>query len=273
MDKFVSRSFFVAALLIPSCFACGFARAQSQPDFLRANSDSRTAASPSLSLSLQFPATDDSLTVAPSLVQLSFTPLSAVDPGNVASYSPLVATSAGADALPSRPAAASHPLPAPKPKPKTYYYENPNKWQLGLAFALVRFRSSIYSATAPGLNSSLAYWWKEWVAIESSVTSAFAPPVFANEHFRYLSYGAGPKFSFGHGRLEPWADALVGGAHIVPQTAAGGQNGFEFTMGAGVDYVLNDVISAKGGVDYLGTHMFGAWQSSIQFVAGASLRF
>ena len=137
----------------------------------------------------------------------------------------------------------------------------------------MRFRSSVYYASAPGFNTSLAYWWKEWVAIEGSVTTAFAPPVFENEHFRYLGYGAGPKFSFGHGRLEPWAHALAGGVHLIPQTAASGRNGFEFTMGGGVDYVINDVISAKAGVDYLGTHMFGQWQSSAQVVAGFSFRF
>jgi len=158
--------------------------------------------------------------------------------------------------------------------PRPYNYnENPNKWQLGIAFALVRFRSSVYYASAPGFNSSLTYWWKDWVGIEGSVTSAFAPPVFENEHFRYLSYGAGPKFSFGRGRLEPWAHALVGGVHLIPQTASGGQNGFEVTMGGGVDYGINSVISAKAGVDYLATHMFGQWQSSAQIVAGFSFRF
>jgi hypothetical protein len=33
------------------------------------------------------------------------------------------------------------------------------------------------------------------------------------------------------------------------------------------------VIFAKAGVDYLGTHMFGAWQSSAQILAGFSFRF
>ena len=50
-------------------------------------------------------------------------------------------------------------FPRTKAKAEPYYYnENPNKWQLGIAFALVRFRSSVYYASAPGLNTSLAYW-------------------------------------------------------------------------------------------------------------------
>jgi hypothetical protein len=264
LNKLVLRLSFVGALLMFSWLACGVTHAQSPvAPFVH---DSGLLSIPSLTVS-QFPATDASLIADPSPAYDLFRSPAAADPGNLSAYTSLA--TASFDAVPAWP--ASSPLPQPAPRP--YYSENPNQWQLGIAFALVRFRSSVYYASAPGFNSSLAYWWKEWVAIEGSVTTAFAPPVFANEHFRYLSYGAGPKFSFGHGRLEPWAHALVGGVHLVPQTAASGKNGFEFTMGGGVDYVINDVISAKAGVDYLGTHMFGQWQSSAQVVAGFSFRF
>jgi hypothetical protein len=268
VNKLVLRLSFVGALLICSWLACGVARAQS-PAAPFAH-DSEFVSMPSMAVA-QFPATDDSLFADPSHAYHSVSSPIAADPGNLTAYAPL--TTFAADAVPtwsaSPPAAPSAPEPAPRP----YYSENPNQWQLGIAFALVRFRSSVYYASAPGFNSSLTYWWKESLGIEGSVTTAFAPPVFANEHFRYLSYGAGPKFSFGHGRLEPWAHALVGGVHLVPQTAASGENGFEFTVGGGVDYVINNVISAKAGVDYLGTHMFGQWQSSAQVVAGFSFRF
>ncbi len=255
------------ALLTVSCVVCGVARAQQTTLFLHDAESVSTFATPSF-VAAQFPETDDSLIQVRSPANDSFVTSLRVDPGNLAAYSPNAATSA--DATSPWPASAPAPQPAPR---SNYYYENPNQWQLGIAFALVRFRSSVYYASAPGFNSSLAYWWKEWVAIEGSITTAFAPPVFANEHFRYLSYGAGPKFSFGHGRLEPWAHALVGGVHLIPQTANGGENGLEITMGGGVDYVINNVISAKGGVDYVGTHMFGEWQSSAQIVAGFSFRF
>lgn len=277
VNNFVLRLSFATVLLMHSSVTCGLARGQSQITSLASSaSDSDLAYSPAPMRSFEshFPAANNSLTAETPLYRQS--PFSFVnsDPGNLSAFTSDATFEASArspEATPSWPA-KSAPA-ASKPKPKTYYNENPNKWQLGLAFALVRFRSSVYYASAPGLNSSLAYWWKEWVAIEGSVTSAFAPPVFANEHFRYLGYGAGPKFSFGHGRLEPWAHGLVGGVHLIPQTGNGGRNGAEFTLGGGVDYLINDVISAKGGVDYLGTHMFGEWQSSVQVVAGLSLRF
>jgi hypothetical protein len=259
--------------LVMSCLVCELARAQSRMNSFAADTERTAGVAPSLAITAaQFPPTDDSLTAqAPRGYDFSFSSVVA-DAGNLAAYSPAIATSA--DPTPSPAANPAVPLPEPKPKARPYSYnENPNKWQLGITFALVRFRSSVYYASAPGLNTSLAYWLREWIAIEGSVTSAFAPPVFENEHFRYLSYAAGPKFSFGHGRLEPWAHALVGGVHLIPQTASGGQNGAEITIGGGVDYALNNVISAKAGVDYLGTHMFGEWQSSAQILAGFSFRF
>jgi hypothetical protein len=271
VNKLVLRLSFAVSLLMPSCVVCGLARAQSPTIPLARDTESVLSfATPTL-VAAQFPATDASLTADKSPAYSSFSSTATVDPGNLAAYSPLAISSAAG--VPAWPANAPLPQPTPEPSPRSYYSENPNQWQLGIAFALVRFRSSVYYASAPGFNTSLAYWWKESLAIEGSVTTAFAPAVFENEHFRYLSYGAGPKFSFGHGRFEPWAHALVGGVHLIPQTAASGKNGFEVTMGGGVDYVINDVISAKAGVDYLGTHMFGQWQSSAQIMAGFSFRF
>jgi hypothetical protein len=259
-----------AALSMSLGFVCCVAHAQSWADFRVADTACAFAAVPAAAFTQSFPPTDASLftSVSPDRSSLSSSLISASAPGDLGAYSP---EASAAEAVPSR--AAWPAASTPEPKPSPYYEQFPRKWELGLAFALVRFRSSIYYASAPGLNSSLTYWWKDRIAFEGSVTSAFAPPVFANEHFRYLGYGAGPKFSFGSGRLEPWAHALVGGVHLIPQTASGGKNGFEVTMGGGVDYAINDVISAKGGVDYLGTHMFGQWQSSVQVVAGLSLRF
>lgn len=274
MRKHVLWVSVAAALLMSSCLVCEPTRAQSPKDFLAVGTENTVHVAPALTITAaQFPPTDATLTAQTSPEKSLFPSSFAADPGNLAAYSPINVTSAAAIPPPSPAGKPAIPSRAPKPKPRPYYYEDANKWQLGITFALVRFRSSVYYATAPGLNTSLAYWLREWIAIEGSITSAFAPPVFENEHFRYLSYSAGPKFSLGHGRLEPWAHALVGGVHLIPQTASSGQNGAEITIGGGVDYVLNGVISAKGGVDYLGTHMFGEWQSSAQILAGFSLRF
>jgi hypothetical protein len=170
------------------------------------------------------------------------------------------------------PATLAEPSPAP-PNPSYNYKERDYSWEIGLGFALVRFRSSVYSATAPGLNSSVAYFLNDWMAIEGAVTTGFAPTVFQNEHVKYLGYGAGPKFSLGRGRLEPWVHALVGGVHIIPQTALGGKNGFELQAGGGADYALNPRVSARIEADYLRSNLFGQSQNSFQGVIGIVFHF
>jgi hypothetical protein len=171
-------------------------------------------------------------------------------------------------ASPAYPAAAAAPA-SKTPVPKIKDTGRENRWQIGLGVALVRFRSSVYFATAVGLNSSLSYFVKDSLAIEGAVTSAFAPAVFQSfEHVKYVGYGAGPKYVFAHDQLQPWIHALVGGIHILPQTALGSQNGFEVLVGGGADYALNPNWALRLEADYVRTHVFGQSQNSGQAVLG-----
>ena len=176
-------------------------------------------------------------------------------------------------APPAAAASPADPSPVP-PNPGFNYTERDYRWELGLGFALVRFRSSPYYATAVGLHASVGYFLNEWIAIEGAVNTAFAPTIYQNEHVKYSSYGAGPRFSLGqHGRLEPWVHALVGGVHVFPQTALGGKNGFELQAGGGADYAFNPRISARIELDYLRTNLFGQSQNSAQGAIGMVVHF
>jgi opacity protein-like surface antigen len=177
----------------------------------------------------------------------------------------------GSPAYSSR-AAFAEPVPA-APSPSPYnYLERDYRWEIGLAFSVVRFRSSVYYATAPGFHSSVAYFLNNWLAVEGAVTTGFAPAVYGGT-FKYLGYGGGPKFSLGRRRFEPWVHALVGGVHTNPQTALGGKNGFELQAGAGLDYGLNPRLSARLEFDYLASHLFGQWQNSGQGLLGIVIHF
>ena len=66
-------------------------------------------------------------------------------------------SSALATVAPVAAAEAASPAAPAVPVPSYDYAERENRWQLGLGVALVRFRSSVYYATAVGLNSSLSY--------------------------------------------------------------------------------------------------------------------
>jgi outer membrane protein with beta-barrel domain len=177
--------------------------------------------------------------------------------------------------LPSPPAFPTpFPPAAAVPVPKVRDEGRDYRWQVGLGVALVRFRSSVYFATAVGLNSSVSYFITDSLAVEGAVTSAFAPAVFESfERVKYVGYGAGPKYVFGRDRLQPWVHALIGGAHILPQTALGSQNGFEVLVGGGVDYAIHPSWALRLEGDYVRTQLFGQSQNNGQAALGIVYRF
>lgn len=175
----------------------------------------------------------------------------------------------GTLALFAAPAAA----PQNPPEPHYYYGGPPVRLEVSLGFAVVRFRSSVYTATAPGLNTAVAYFFNEWFGVEGAVTSAIAPTIYLNEHVKYIGYGGGPRFVKRGGPLEPWGHVLFGGAHILPQTAFGGRNAFEVQAGGGGDYPLNLHWVLRIEADYLRTQFFGTSQNSGQAILGFAYRF
>jgi hypothetical protein len=180
-------------------------------------------------------------------------------------------TSAPSLSSPAASAASGYPDPAPSPQYR--YTERDYRLEIALGVAIVRFRSNVYFATGVGTHTAVAYFLKDWLAVEGAVTTAFAPSVFAGENIKYLGYGAGPKFSLGRSRFEPWFHVLGGGMHIVPQTALSGKNGFEVTAGGGVDYGLSARLALRVEADYLRSHVFGEWQNSAQATAALVVHF
>jgi hypothetical protein len=176
-------------------------------------------------------------------------------------------------AEPRLPAVAAEAVPA-APEPKFVYGSRDDfRWQLALGISLVRFRSSHYYATGVGTNTSVTYFTNEWFGVEGSINTFFAPTINQNEHVKYFSYGGGPKIAWRARKWEPWMHAIVGGAHIQPQTANNGRNGFELMAGGGTDYRIFPHLSARLEVDWVRTHLFGEWQNSAQANADIVLHF
>jgi opacity protein-like surface antigen len=171
---------------------------------------------------------------------------------------------------------AAEPAEAPpaSPDPKFVYGGRDDfRWQLALGVAIVRFRSSLYYATGVGSNTSVTYFTNQWLGFEGSVNTSFAPTIFQNENVKVLTYGAGPKVAWRARKLEPWAHVIVGGAHVLPQTAGHGQNGFAMLVGGGADYRIYPHLSARLELDWIKTHLFGQWQNSAQANADIVLHF
>jgi opacity protein-like surface antigen len=157
----------------------------------------------------------------------------------------------------------AEPSPAPSPK-YVYGSRDDYRWQLALGISLVRFRSSQYDATGVGSNTSVTYFTNEWLGVEGNVNTAFAPTIYQNEHVKYVSYGGGPKVAWRSRKWEPWLHTIVGGVHILPQTAGFSQNGFGLQVGGGLDYRIYPHLSTRLELDWVRTHLFGAWQNSAQ---------
>jgi opacity protein-like surface antigen len=167
-------------------------------------------------------------------------------------------------------AAAAKPEPRVVPRREDY-----DHWQLGFAYTYFRFRSAPLTANLNGIDSSLAYMMDERYGIEGSVSAAFSTllPGFPQEHAKLVTFMGGPRFVWPRQKWEPWAHVLVGGAHLQPQTAAGGRAAFAYCAGGGVDYHLISGVSIRMQGNWVGSRFFSQNQNSIQIAAGVLLHF
>lgn len=168
-----------------------------------------------------------------------------------------------------------NPEPAsPSPPPKFLYGGREDyRWELGLAATWLRFRSSVFNASAVGFNTSLVYYTNEWFAIEGNFTAAFAPTILLNEHVKIATYGAGPKIAWRQKQWEPWLHGIFGGAHEQPQIASSSRNTYVIKAGGGADYRWNPRISFRLEADYVRTAFFKQSQNDFQLAGGIVFHF
>lgn len=179
----------------------------------------------------------------------------------------------------ARPAAfaafAAAPAPAaPAPAPKLLYGSRDDyRWQLGLGFAYVKFRSAPLSASLRGLNTSLAYFTNDWFGIEGNVTSAFGSTVLGNDRQKYFSLTGGPKIAWRQRRWEPWGHALFGLVRVNPQLAGVSRNGFGVLLGGGVDLRWKPRLAFRFEGDWVRSQLYSSSQNSFQLVTGFVFHF
>ena len=172
----------------------------------------------------------------------------------------------------SAPFSAAAAKPEPRVVPRREDYDH---WQLGFAYTYFRFRSAPLTANLNGIDTSLAYMLDERYGIEGSVSAAFSTLLsgFPQEHAKLLTYMGGPRYSWPRRKWEPWAHVLVGGVHLAPQTASGGENAFAYSAGGGLDYPLTSGLAARAQANWIGTRLFGETQNHFQIAAGFLIHF
>lgn len=175
-------------------------------------------------------------------------------------------TSAEPSALPA--------APEPAPTPKFYYGSSDDyRWQLGVGFEYVRFRSTAFNANLSGLHTSLTYYVNDWFGLEGNVVAAFGTAPFVIDRSKYLLYTGGARIAWRQRKWEPWVHGLVGGLHMLPQTALGGKNGLAVQAGGGVDLRFNARLSFRMEGDYVRSRLYSQSQNNIQLGGGLVIHF
>lgn len=163
----------------------------------------------------------------------------------------------------------------PQPEPKFYYGNSEDyRFQLGIGYEYVRFRSAPFNANLNGLHTSLTYYLNDWFGLEGNMVAAFGTKAFGDTS-KYFLYTGGGRIAWrdSRRRYEPWMHALVGGLHMIPQVAVGGKNGFAFQAGAGVDLRFNSRLSFRAEGDYVRSQLYSQSQNNFQFGGGAVIHF
>jgi opacity protein-like surface antigen len=192
---------------------------------------------------------------------------------------PVTATAAGSFTLAS-PAGEASAIPMPAPaapaaKPKYVFFGDRDdyRWQLGVGVEYFRFQSSILNASLVGLNTTLTYFTNSWFAVEGNVVTGFAPEIYDREHVKLFGGAGGIRIGGRRAQWEPWGHALVGGAHLQPQTAGNSRSALMAQAGIGVDYRVHSRLSLRVEGDWVYTTFFSQTQNNFQGVAGAVLHF
>jgi len=164
--------------------------------------------------------------------------------------------------------------PTPAPDPKFIYGGRDDfRWQLAIGADWVRFRSSVFNASAVGIKSSVTYFTNDWFGVEGTFTTSFAPQIFDQEHVKLLIYGGGPKIAWRQRKWEPWLHAIVGGAHEQPQVAGSSRNAFAVEVGGGADYRFNPRLSGRLEGDWVRTNFFSQSQNNFELMGGVVFHF
>jgi opacity protein-like surface antigen len=100
-------------------------------------------------------------------------------------------------------------------------------------------------------------------------------PLMINVSGHEQEYLVGPRLSVPVGKITPFAELMVGAAHIhtggtLPSPS---NTSFAYAVGGGLDYRLFGPIALRAEGDYLRTKFFGSTQNNLRLSAGVVFRF
>jgi hypothetical protein len=165
------------------------------------------------------------------------------------------------------------PSPSSAPTPESAGWEDVRgSMELTLGYIFVRFNSTPFSASMSGVNASFTYFTSNWLAAEGETSAAFGSQSSSSFLAKYIFYGGGVKVAAPEKRIRPWAHALLGGIHLLPQTAFS-TNGVAIELGGGADLRLKSGLLLRVKADYLRSQVYAGGQNSFQLATGIVYRF
>lgn len=151
----------------------------------------------------------------------------------------------------------------------------PNRnWQAYAGYTFLRFYEVPgKTVNESGFNTSVAYYFRDWVAADGEIVAAFGSQ--AGARTSSVLVAGGPRFRWSaRGGPELWVHALMGDSHFTPQTAYGSENGLGFEVGGGVDInTRHRRLAYRLQADVVGTRFFSTYQYSPKISAGIVFKF
>ncbi len=118
-----------------------------------------------------------------------------------------------------------------------------------------------------GLDFSIAYYFRDSIAVDGEMAVTFGTYTGQSSEF-FLGMG-GLRYRHPVGQTSLWIHGLAGEAHFSPQTPYGGEDGFGYELGGGVDFTPRRLrLNFRLEGDMVGTRLFGTYQYSPKVSVG-----
>lgn len=123
------------------------------------------------------------------------------------------------------------------------------------------------SVNLNGWNASLEGNFAPWIGIVGDIGGTYGDHV--GEH----NYLFGPRASLRVGKYRPFAELLIGAAHINAAHGASTDTSFANAIGGGLDYQVWGPVSVRGQLDWIHTRFFSEGQNDVRFSTGIAVHF
>lgn len=118
-----------------------------------------------------------------------------------------------------------------------------------------------------GWNAQLEGKFLPWIGIVGDLGGTYGSHV--SEH----NYLFGPRVSVSVGKVRPFAELLIGAAHISVGNGSDSDTSFANAVGGGLDYRVAGPLAVRGQLDWIHTRFFGNAQNDVRFSTGVVVHF